>query len=68
MLTSYVASSRSFPGLTEEIAFIIMSLVDLHVVQAVPDNKHLHSGAEVSICLFSNKEFHTNEVTNWFLD
>ena len=33
-------------------------------VQSVPDNKHVHSGAEVSIpyAYNSNKEFHTNDV------
>ena len=32
-----------------------ISVVDL--VQSVPENKHIHSGAEVSICLFWNKAF-----------
>ena len=29
---------------------------------SVHTNKHIHSGAEVSICLFSNKGFHANKI------
>ena len=41
------------------ISFICKGPVDL---QSVHTNKHIHSGAEVSICLFSNKDVHDDRT------
>ena len=52
---------------TEEYGGAFYRYLDLDLsllvhVQSVPDDKHIHSGAEVSICLFSNKFFHAVKI------